>query len=102
MALDPTNAIAGTLTVDVGGDERGGGNYPAVDAGRPCVISWEELKGVAGGASFASDRSGVGAGDKTVTAGSTKLKNGLCDIDEEGSQGSDILRITVNGCVDAT
>ena len=102
MSLDAdTNALPGTITIDVGGDERGGGNYPAVDAGRPCTCTWEELMGQTGGVAL-TDVSRVGAGDKTLTVGTTKIKNALCDIEVEGSQGSQIARVTLTGCVDAT
>lgn len=101
MSLDTTKAIPGTLNVDVGGDDRGGGNYPSMNAGRPCVVTWEEVYGTTGGATVA-DVSGVGAGSETLTAGTTKLKNGLCDIELDGSQGVKIAKITVTGCVDGS
>ena len=101
MTLDTSLAVPGTVNVDVGGDVRGGGNYPSMDAGRPCTISWEEVMGQTSGFSL-GDISGVGAGAETLTEGTTKLKNGLCDAEVEGSQGSKIARITVVGCVDST
>ena len=98
MALDPTLAIPGTLTVEVGGDERGGGNYPTMDAGKPLTVQWEEIYGVVGGATLA-DSSGVGAGAETFSIGAHTLKNGLCDIDIDGPQGFKKSTIRVVGCI---
>jgi hypothetical protein len=97
MALDPTKALPGTLVVDLGGDTRGGGNYPEIDAGRPMTVTWEELYGVSGGATF-SDVSAVGTGAKTLTADSIALKNGLCDVELVPGQGTKVIKVTVVGC----
>jgi len=101
MALDPTKALPGTLVIDIGGDTRGGGNYPEIDAGRPVTVTWEELYGLSGGATF-SDVSAVGAGDKTLTAGTHSVINGLCDVELSPGQGTKVVKITVVGCIAAS
>jgi hypothetical protein len=62
------------------------------------TVTWEELAGTTGGASF-SDVSGVGTGAKTIaSAGGIALKNGLCDVELVPGQGTKVIKVTVVGC----